>query len=174
MRALEFGVVPQILWPSTRESGSAIEEKGMEVEASRLRRYPRLLFANAVIVGDLVVRATFGLVEGRAESLSEDVNLEDDDVTRDPKKSTGMKEVSYIFERIYSPSAAEYGVESFLACSAYNISLSALANFATTTKLPGRELGDSLPGLVGNVTVLGNVEDDAEGRNIFSKQIAVS
>jgi hypothetical protein len=86
-----------MLWPIIRESGSAIEEKGIEVEASRLRRYPRLLFANAVIVGDLVVRATFGLVEGRAESLSEDVNLEDDD---DPKKS--IKEVSYIYKSAYT------------------------------------------------------------------------
>jgi hypothetical protein len=54
------------------------------VEASRLRQleYPRLLFANAVNVEEVVGRATFGLVEeGRAESLSEDVNLEDDDVT---------------------------------------------------------------------------------------------
>jgi hypothetical protein len=87
VRALIFGVVPQILWPSARESGSAIEEKGREVEASRLRRYPRLLFANAVNVGGLVGRATFGLIEeGRAESLSEDVNLEDDDVAWDSKK----------------------------------------------------------------------------------------
>lgn len=80
MRASKFGVVPQTLWPSARESESAIEEKGREV--SRLRRYPRLFVANAVIVGDLVERATFGLVdEGKAESLSEDVNFEDDDVT---------------------------------------------------------------------------------------------
>ena len=81
MRSLKFGVVPQILWPSTRESGSTIGEKGREVEASRLRRYPRWLFDKVVNVGDLGVRATFGLVEeGRAESLSEDVNLEDEDV----------------------------------------------------------------------------------------------
>ena len=72
--------MPQILWPNTRESGSDFEEKGTGVEAaSRLRRNPRLLFVNAVNVEDHVERATFGLVEeGRAESLSEDVNLEDD------------------------------------------------------------------------------------------------
>ena len=81
MRVLRFGVVPQLLWPSTRESGSAIGKTGREVEASKLRRCPRLLFANAVNAGDFVVPATFGLVEeGRAESLSEDVSLEVDDV----------------------------------------------------------------------------------------------
>jgi hypothetical protein len=69
---------------ASRESGSDFEEKGKGVEASRLRRNPRLLFANAVNVEDHVGRATFRLVaseEGRAESssLSEDVNLEDDD-----------------------------------------------------------------------------------------------
>jgi hypothetical protein len=76
------------IWPSTRESGSDNEEKGTGVEASRLRRNPRLLFVSAVNVEDQVGRATFGLVEeGRAESLSEDVNLEDDDVTWDSKKA---------------------------------------------------------------------------------------
>jgi hypothetical protein len=69
--------------------GICLQEKETEVEASRLRRYPHLLFANAINVGDLAGRATtFGLVEeGRAESLSEDVNLEDDDVTWDSKKA---------------------------------------------------------------------------------------
>ena len=85
MRVLKLGVLLQILWLRSRESGSAIEKEGREIDASRLRRYPRLLFANAANVGDLAVRVTFGIdgpvEEGRAESLSEDVNLEDDDVT---------------------------------------------------------------------------------------------
>ena len=83
MRALKLDVVvPQIPWLSTRESASANEKEGREVVASRLRRCPRLMFVNDV--GDLALRATFGLnalvEEGRAESLSEEVNFEDDDV----------------------------------------------------------------------------------------------
>ena len=41
-----------------------------------------------------------------------------------------------------------------------------------TTDLPGVELGDPLSenGRVGKGRVSGNVEDDAEGRNISSKQ----
>ena len=74
VRSLKFGVVPQILWPSTRKSGSTIGEKGREVEASRLRQNPRGLFAKAVNVGGLVVRVTFGLVNVTGD-------LEDDDVT---------------------------------------------------------------------------------------------
>jgi hypothetical protein len=65
--------------------GICLGEKGREVEASRLRRYPHLLFAITVNVGDLARRAALGLVE--AESLSEDINLEDDDVTWDSKKA---------------------------------------------------------------------------------------
>jgi hypothetical protein len=47
----------------------------------------------------------------------------------------------------------------------------------TATDLPGRELGDPLSEigrLVGKGIVPGNVKDDAEGRNIGSKQMAVS
>jgi hypothetical protein len=57
-----------------------------------------------------------------------------------------------------------------------NISSSTLANFtATTTDLPGLELDDPLSEIgrmvvVGKGRVPGNVEDDAEGRNIGSKQ----
>jgi hypothetical protein len=83
VRVLKLGVLLQILWLRSRESGSTIEKEGREVDASRLRRYPRLLFANAANVEDLAVRVGIDgpVEEGRAESLSEDVNLEDDDVT---------------------------------------------------------------------------------------------
>lgn len=68
-----------------RTAGSCPDEKGgREVTVSRLRRYPRWKFES---VGGRVLRVVFELngtiEEGRAESLSEDVNLEDDAVTWD-------------------------------------------------------------------------------------------
>jgi hypothetical protein len=69
---------------------SANEKEGSEVVASRLQRYPRLMFVNDV--GDLELRETFGpnalIEEGRAEIFSEEVNFEDDDdvVTWDSKR----------------------------------------------------------------------------------------
>ena len=116
--SLKFGVVPQILWPSSRESGSAIGEKGREFEASRLQRNPHGLFSKAVNVGYLVVHATFGLVEeGRAESLS---------ISKMMMWHVLLKnhEVSLILEHIDLPSATEYGVESFLTISTWHIFVS--------------------------------------------------